>query len=101
MLVIITKIYKENVISLSILYAIRSGFGFYIINPWRPRIDQVIRRILEAGMIEKWKERAWYRMKEEHQRGLEESGEEGIHINIKPLIAPLTMDDFQVDFTAL
>ena len=72
------------------------GWAFYLINPWRPRIDEIIRRVLEAGMIEKWKERTWYRMKEEHRKVLQDNQEKAITFDIKPLIAALSMDDFQV-----
>ena len=59
-------------------------------------MDQVIRRILEAGMIEKWKERTWYRMKDEYQEELKKNGEEGIKFDIPPLTSAITLDDFQV-----
>ena len=74
------------------------GYAYYIINPWRLRHDEVIRRILEAGLIEQWKRRAWIRMKEEHQNELRIKGEEGIKFDIKPLISEMTMNDFQVSF---
>ena len=74
------------------------GYAYYIINPWRVRHDEVIRRILEAGLIEQWKRRAWIRMKEEHQNELRIKGEEGIKFDIKPLISEMTMNDFQVNF---
>ena len=73
-----------------------SGYAYYLINPWRFRHDQVIRRILEAGFIEKWKERVWYRMREEYQEDIKNGVEERIDFNIKPLISAITMDDFQV-----
>ena len=72
------------------------GYAYDLVNPWRPRHDQVIRRILEAGLIEKWKERTWFRMKEEYQEELKRTGEEGIKFDIKPLISAITLDDFQV-----
>ena len=75
------------------------GYAYYIINPWRLRHDEVIRRILEAGLIEQWKRRAWIRMKEEHQNELRIKGEEGIKFDIKPLISEMTMNDFQVNFS--
>ena len=74
------------------------GYAYYIINPWRLRHDEVIRRILEAGLIEQWKRRAWIRMKEEHQTELRIKGKEGIKFDIKPLISEMTMNDFQVNF---
>ena len=72
------------------------GYAYDLVNPWRPRHDQVIRRILEAGLIEKWKERTWWRMKEEYQEELKRTGAEGIKFNIKPLISAMTVNDFQV-----
>ena len=80
------------------LISIQKGYAYYIINPWRLRHDEVIRRILEAGLIEQWKRRAWIRMKEEHQNELRIKGEEGIKFDIKPLISEMTMNDFQVSF---
>ena len=75
-----------------------SGYAYYIINPWRPRHDQVIRRILEAGFIEQWKKRAWVRMREEYLEDLKRTGDKGIIFDIKPLISAITVDDFQVYF---
>ena len=59
-------------------------------------MDQIIRRILEAGMIEKWKKRTWYKMKEEDQKALKREGKEKIKFDIKPLVSAITLDDYQV-----
>ena len=31
------------------------GWAFYKFNPWRKRFDQVLRRMLEAGLVEHYK----------------------------------------------
>ena len=77
------------------------GYGYYIVNPWRPRQDEVVRRMLEAGLIPKWMERTWYRMKEEYQEELKKTGDEGIKFEFKPLISAITLDDFQVCLAGL
>ena len=77
------------------------GYGYYIVNPWRPRQDEVVRRMLEAGLIPKWMERTWYRMKEEYQEELKRTGDEGIKFELKPLISAITLDDFQVCLAGL
>ena len=77
------------------------GYGYYIVNPWRPRQDEVVRRMLEAGLIPKWMERTWYRMKEEYQEELKRTGDEGIKFEFKPLISAITLDDFQVRLEGL
>ena len=76
-----------------------AGYAYDNINPWRPRHDQVIRRILEAGLVETWKKRTWIRMKREYQEELKRTGKEGIKFDIKPLISAITLDDFQVNLT--
>ena len=77
------------------------GYGYYIVNPWRPRQDEVVRRMLEAGLIPKWMERTWYRMKEEYREELKRTGDEGIKFEFKPLISAITLDDFQVRLEGL
>ena len=47
-------------------------------------------------MIEKWKERTWYRMKADYQKELQEKGEEGINFHIKPRTAAMSINDLQV-----
>jgi len=47
-------------------------------------------------MVDKWKERTWYRMKAEHLKQLQDNQDKAIQFDIKPLISALTMDDFQV-----
>ena len=72
------------------------GYAYYIVNPWRPRHDEVIRRMLEGGFIDKWKERTWYGMKMAYQEELKSTGAEGIKFDIKPLVEALAMDSYQV-----
>ena len=87
------------VIAIFVIYC--KGYGYYIVNPWRPRQDEVVRRMLEAGLIPKWMERTWYRMKEEYQEELKKTGDEGIKFEFKPLISAITLDDFQVCLACL
>ena len=72
------------------------GYAYYIVNPWRPRHDEIIRRMLEGGFINKWKEQTWYGMKMDYQEELKRTGADGIKFNIKPLVNPLAMDSFMV-----
>ena len=32
------------------------GWGFHRFNPWRQRFDEVIQRVIEAGLIDFWKQ---------------------------------------------
>ena len=45
------------------------GWGFYRFNPWRERFDEVIQNVLQAGLIDHWKQNTWVRMKVEQSTG--------------------------------
>ena len=72
------------------------GYAYYSINPWRPRHDEIIRRMVESGLVEKWKEQTWYRMKTEYQEELRRTGQEPIKFEFKPLVFAMSLDAFQV-----
>ena len=65
------------------------GWGFHRFNPWRERFDVVIQNVLQAGLVDYWKQKTWIRMKEEQSTGDKDPGE-------RDPMAPLGMDDLQV-----
>ena len=65
------------------------GWGFHRFNPWRERFDVVIQNVLQAGLVDHWKQKTWIRMKEEQSTGDKDPGE-------RDPMAPLGMDDLQV-----
>lgn len=67
------------------------GWAFYKFNPWKKRFNQVLRRIIEAGLVEHYKYDTWLRMKKEYI----ESDEAKIEIIERPLASGLTLDDLQ------
>ncbi len=66
------------------------GWGFYKFNPWRERFDEVIQRMLQAGLIDLWKKRTWERMKEREKFP--------IQLETKSATEPLVLDDLQGAF---
>ncbi|XP_059088023.1 glutamate receptor ionotropic, NMDA 2D-like isoform X1 [Tigriopus californicus] len=67
------------------------GWAFYTFNPVRPRFDETIQRAIEAGLIDFWKFRTWYRMKEKSRL----DGVEPIRIEKRANIRSLSLDDLQ------
>ena len=67
------------------------GWGFHLFNPVRERFDEVIQSTIQAGLVDFWKLRTWYRMKRESR----ERGEEALKPNERPISSPLNMDDLQ------
>ena len=59
--------------------------------PWHRRFNQVIARMVEAGLIKKWKLQTWSRMKEN-------SGQEPVAFINPPAAEPLTLDTLQAAF---
>ena len=66
-----------------------SSFHYHRFNPWRERFDEVIQNVLQAGLVDYWKQKTWIRMKEEQSTGDKDPGE-------RDPMAPLGMDDLQV-----
>ena len=67
------------------------GWAFYKFNPWRKRFDQVLRRMIEAGLVDHYKFKVWQRMKKEFL----ESDEEKLIFEERPIASPLSIDDLQ------
>ena len=59
--------------------------------PWHRQFDQVIIRMVEAGLIRKWKLRTWNRMKRD-------SDQEPVAFTNPPAAQPLTLNTLQTAF---
>ena len=70
------------------------GWAFYKWNPYRNRFNQVLRKLLEAGLVQHYKLETWYGMRKEYL----ESDEEKTEYFIRPTISPMNMDDLQGSF---
>ena len=68
------------------------GWGFYKINPWRERFDYVIRKCIEAGLIDRWKFNTWVQMKEVHES---ENPDQQVVFTDDSKISALSLDDLQ------
>ena len=67
------------------------GWAFYKFNPWKARFNQVLRRMLQAGLVDHYKFETWQRMKKEYM----ESDEPKLEFKERPIASGLSLDDMQ------
>ena len=80
-----------NIVYEPIFTANFNGWTFYKFNPWKGKFNNFLRKTIEAGLIDYYKDKTFARERQLHYQ----SDKEQIKFNKKPLISALSTDDLQ------
>ena len=71
-----------------------SGWVFYKFNPWKRSFNQSLRRMIESGLVNHYRNQAWRKMKRNY---LNSNEDKILHIE-PPIISPLPLNALQGGF---
>ena len=80
-----------NIVYEPIFQANYNGWTFYKFNPWKARFNKFLRKTIESGLIEYYKDKTFMKQRKLHYQ----SEEEKVKFVKKSLIYALTIDDLQ------